>query len=115
MPATQGLEGSRAEVHVIHSSLVRPMLFAGVEPAVAVLEVTAVFGLLFVVGVHAVTVLLALLYVTVVHSVMAWIARQEPQATILYVRSLGTRDFYAALAGIRARPTRTPPAISTGA
>ena len=79
---------------MIHASLYRPVLFAGVEPAMAVLEGTTAFALVFGVGLHVATVLLAVFYLTVVHGVFVWVARQDPQMTALYVRSLAIRDFY---------------------
>ena len=81
--------------HVIHASLIRPVLFAGAEPAVVIVETCVAFALVFVVGLHLVTVALALFWLTAVHSVMVWVAKQEPQMTSLYVRSLAGRDFYA--------------------
>ena len=93
---------SPPESHVIHSSLVRPVLFAGAEPAAVMVEVTAAFALVFGIGFHAVTVLLALFYLTTVHGFMVWVAAQDPQMTALYARSLGTRDFYPPHAGVRA-------------
>jgi type IV secretory pathway TrbD component len=98
MPDRERAPGTAAppayETHVIHASLHRPVLFAGAEPAVAVLEGTAAFALVFGVGLHVATLLLAAFYLTVVHAVMVWVAKQDPQMTVLYVRSLGSRDFY---------------------
>src|SRR5688572_29589960 len=90
------------EAHVIHASLYRPVLFAGAEPAVVVLEMTTAFALVFGIGLHVATVLLAAFYVTVVHSVMVWVAKQDAHMTALYVRSLSARDFYAPHAGLPA-------------
>lgn len=90
------------DTHVIHASLYRPVLFAGAEPAVVVLEMTTAFALVFGIGLHVATVLLAVFYVTVVHSVMVWVAKQDAHMTALYVRSLSARDFYAPHAGMRA-------------
>lgn len=82
------------EAHAIHTSLYRPVLFAGAEPAVVVLEVTTAFALVFGIGLHVATVLLAAFYLTAVHSVMVWVAKQDAHMTALYVRSLSARDFY---------------------
>ena len=90
------------EAHVIHASLYRPILFAGAEPAVVVLEMTTVFALVFGIGLHVATVLLAAFYLTVVHSLMVWVATQDPHMTTLYIRSLSARDFYSPHAGIHA-------------
>ena len=97
--------------HVIHASLIRPVLFAGAEPAVVIVETCVVFALLFVVGIHVVTVAIAAFWLTVVHSVMVWVAKQEPQMTALYVRSLSGRDFYAPLARAHMSTPTPRPAI----
>ena len=90
--------------HVIHGSLVRPALYAGAEPAVVMVEISVAFALVFVVGFHVITLLLALFWLTVVHSAMVWVAKQDPQMTTLYVRSLFARDYYLPHAGVRAAP-----------
>lgn len=103
-----------AEAHVIHASLYRPVLFAGAEPAVVVLEMTTAFALVFGIGLHVATVLLAVFYVTVVHSVMVWVAKQDAHMTALYVRSLSARDFYAPHASPRAPSPFVFPSIPRG-
>ncbi len=102
------------ETHAIHAALYRPVLFAGAEPAVVVLEVTTAFALVFGVGLHVATVLLAVFYLTVVHAVMVWVATQDPQMIGLYVRSLGARDFYPPHASVHAAPPPVHPAIPGG-
>jgi type IV secretory pathway TrbD component len=97
---------SRA-VHPIHISLIRPVLFAGAEPAVVIVETCVVFALLFVVGIHLATLAIAAFWLTVVHGTMVWISKQDPQMTILYVRSLFAHDFYAPHAQANA-PTLAP-------
>ncbi len=103
MPATRQAAGALAAPgetdgrasHVIHASLIRPVLFAGAEPAVVIVEGCVVFALLFLVGIHALTVAIAAFWLAVVHSGMVWVAKDEPMMTALYVRSLSGRDFYA--------------------
>jgi len=102
------------EVHRIHPALYRPVLFAGAEPTVVVLEVTTAFALVFGVGLHVLTVLLAVFYLTVVHAVMVWVATQDPQMIGLYVRSLSARDFYPAHASVHAAPPPVHPSIPQG-
>jgi type IV secretory pathway TrbD component len=102
------------ENHVIHASLYRPILFAGAEPAVVVLEMTTACALVFGIGLHLATALLAVFYLTVVHSVMVWIATQDPHMTALYVRSLSARDFYAPHAGVSAPSPAVAPSIPRG-
>jgi type IV secretory pathway TrbD component len=85
---------SEPEAHRVYTSLYRPLLFAGAEPAAVVVELSTAFALVFGIGMHVATVLLALFYLTVVHSVMVWVARQDAHMSMLYVRSLSARDFY---------------------
>jgi type IV secretory pathway TrbD component len=95
-------------VHAIHASLFRPVLFAGAEPALVVVEVSTAFALVFGVGLHVATVLLAVFYLTVIHAVMVWVAKQDPHMTVLYVRSLASRDFYPPQGSVRGTPPVHP-------
>ena len=90
--------------HVIHASLVRPALYAGAEPAVVMVEISVAFALIFVVGFHLATILLASFWLTAVHSTMVWVAKQDPQMSTLYERSLFAQDYYPAHAGVHAAP-----------
>lgn len=100
-----------AETHPFHPSLSRPVLFAGAEPAAAVLEVLTAGGLLFGVGFHVASILLAAFYLTVVHGLMVWIAAQDPQMSQLYLRSLAARDYYPAHGAVGASLTPVRPSI----
>ena len=103
------------EEHHVHTSLYRPLLLAGAEPAVVVVEFTTAFALVFGIGMHVVTVLLALFYLTVVHSVMVWVARQDAHMSMLYVRSLSARDFYPPHSAIDAVSAPPKPSIPRSA
>lgn len=98
-------------VNPIHVSLIRPVLIAGAEPPVVILETCVVFALLFVVGIHLATLAIAAFWLTVVHGTMVWVAKQEPQMTTLYVRSLFGRDFYAPHARAHVLTPAPKPAI----
>ena len=109
--AESGVRTDGRTARVIHTSLIRPVLFAGAEPSVVIVETCVVFALLFIVGIHLITIAIALFWLTTVHGVMVWVAKQEPQMTALYVRSLFARDFYAPHA-LAQTPTPPPrPAI----
>jgi type IV secretory pathway TrbD component len=99
------------EEHPFHPSLVRPTLLAGVEPAAAALEVLTAGALVFGVGFHVATILLAGFYLTGVHAVMTWVAKQDPQMSQLYLRSLAARDYYPAHGRIGAPTRSVRPAI----
>lgn len=79
---------------IIHASLHRPVLFAGVEPAVAIAEGAISLGLLIVIGIHAVTLLLAIVYLGVVHGLAVRATVSDPAITAVYLRSLRFRDYY---------------------
>ncbi|HYM97076.1 MAG TPA: VirB3 family type IV secretion system protein [Candidatus Sulfotelmatobacter sp.] len=80
---------------VVHASLVRPMLYAGVERHVIAMEGTICLALVFGVGLRFATLALVVVVVAVVHPVMAWVTAKEPQATEIYVRAHAYRDHYA--------------------
>ena len=102
--ASGSLPQAAPATHVIHASLVRPALYAGAEPAVVMVEISVAFALIFVVGFHLATILLASFWLTAVHSTMVWVAKQDPQMSTLYVRSLFAQDYYPAHAGVHAAP-----------
>jgi type IV secretory pathway TrbD component len=99
------------ERHAIHASLFRPLLVAGAEPTAVILEGMTAGALIFGVGLHVATVALAAFYLVVVHTFMTWVARQDPQMSLLYIRSLTASDYYAPLADVRVRPLAARPAI----
>jgi type IV secretory pathway TrbD component len=106
LPSSSGLE-----LHVIHASLYRPVLFAGAEPGVVILEIATSFALVFGVGIHVATLALAAFYLTALHATMVSIAKDEPQMIALYVRSLAGHDFYFAHTRIHASPVAAKPSI----
>lgn len=79
---------------IIHASLHRPVLFAGVEPAVAITEGAATLGLVIIIGVHVITLVLATLYLGALHVLVARATASDPAITAVYVRSLRFRDYY---------------------
>ena len=114
MASTQPISDTM-DPHVIHLSLLRPVLIAGVEPEIAGVEAATVFALLFLVGLHVATILLAAFYLVVVHGVMAWVARQDPAMVRLYLRSLTARDFYPPHARTRGTVPPVRPCIPPSA
>ncbi len=99
------------EQHPVHTSLLRPVLFAGAEPAAVIVEGLAAGGLLLGVGFHVATIGLAIFYVTVVHAVMVRLASDDPEISQVYVRSLSGRDYYPAHARPTARELDVHPSI----
>jgi type IV secretory pathway TrbD component len=95
--------------HALHVSLVRPVLYFGVERPVVAFEGTLVAGLLFSVGPHLVTLIVAAIVVLVIHPTMAWLTARDPQITEVYLRSRAYADYYAPHVSVTSR--RTPPRV----
>jgi len=101
------------EHHPIHASLFRPMLVGGAEPAAVIVEVMTAGAVVFGIGLHFTTVALALFYLVVVHGVMVWVAKQDPQMSMLYMRSVTAKDYYTPLAAADAPCPAARPAIGS--
>jgi type IV secretory pathway TrbD component len=100
-------DGERFGSDAIHPSLVRPVLYLGVERPVIALEATFCAALLFGVGPNALTFLCVAVVVTVTHPVAVWLTARDPQAVELYLRSRAYADFHTPLAPSYA-PTPRP-------
>lgn len=94
--------------HRVHSSLVRPVLYMGVERPVIAFEGTLCLAMLFGVGVHLVTAGLIGVVVLVLHPSMVWLTARDAQATEVYIRSRAYADYCAphGAANTRGRPPR---------
>ncbi len=103
---------SSSNEHRVHAALYRPVLFVGVTPNLAVLEVTTLFALVFLVGLHLTTIVLVAVYLVVMHPVAVWVTAQDPQMLALYARSLGFRDFYWPHAPPHARTPAVRPSLT---
>lgn len=93
----------RATEHPLHVSLVRPILYFGVERPVIAFEATLVAGLVFSVGPHLATLLIAAIVVLVLHPTMVWLTARDPQITEVYLRSRAYADYYAPHASLASR------------
>lgn len=78
----------------LHASLVRPILVAGVEPRIVILEGTLVAALLLGVGLHTLTLLSAALIAFLLHPLLAQVSKRDPQALAIYVRATHYQPFY---------------------
>lgn len=100
--------------HIVHPSLYRTVLMAGVPPRYLIFEVSLSFALVFILGLHLATLLVTLVWTTVVHSLLAWACGLDPEVPQLYVRSLRGGDFYHPMPGLRTRPSAFEPALPYG-
>jgi type IV secretory pathway TrbD component len=99
------------EAHPIHSALHRPVLMAGVDRGLVIVEATLGTALLVMGGLNWRTLGAAALLALVLHPALAWATRADAAIAEVYVRSLGAQDFYPAAAAWRARPAAVRPAI----
>lgn len=97
--------------HPIHAALIRPVLFAGVEYAVAITEGTLVVALLVGVGLHLATMALATAILAVVHPVLVRLTARDPHATQVYLRSLRYADYYTPSAPLRSAHRPVSPSV----
>jgi type IV secretory pathway TrbD component len=85
---------SARERRKIHASLIRPVLFGGVERGVAVVLFAAGIGIPLFVGFHVLTLTIAFVFAVPMHALGVWMARRDPQMIAVYVRSISARDHY---------------------
>ena len=96
---------------MIHSALHRPVLMAGVDRGLVIVEATLVTALVVMGGLDWRTLSVAAVLVVVLHPAMAWATRGDAAIAEVYVRSLGAQDFYPPVGSWRARPAPVRPAI----
>lgn len=95
----------------IHPSLIRPVLLGGAERGVTVLSVSAGVGIPMFTGLHLVTIGIALLFAFALHTLGVWLARRDPQAVTVYVRSISAKDHYVPWGVRRLRSAAVRPSI----
>jgi type IV secretory pathway TrbD component len=78
----------------VHPSLVRPILVAGVEPRIVILEGTLVAALLLGVGLHLFTVAVACAIAFGLHPLLVRLSKNDPLALAVYVRAVRYQPFY---------------------
>jgi len=89
---SQGLETP------LHPSLVRPILLAGAERELVLLNAIVITALLLGIGPHPLTLITAALLATAGHSALVLAARFDPQIWRVYARHVVHRSFYPARA-----------------
>jgi type IV secretory pathway TrbD component len=79
---------------VLHRSLLRPILLAGAERRLVMINMTLIATLLLGVGLYPVTVISALLLATIGHWCLAQAAKADPMMTAIYLRHLRYDNVY---------------------
>ena len=95
----------------IHMSLTRPLLLAGAERELVLVNGTAIAALIFGVGFHWASVTVAVLLATAGHWALTRAAKHDPQLSRIYVRHVRYQEYYPACARVQARPGYVFPSV----
>jgi type IV secretory pathway TrbD component len=96
----------------IHSSLTRPLLLAGAERELVLINGTAIAALIFGVGFHWASVTVAVIFATIGHWVLTRVARHDAQMSRIYIRHVRYQEFYPARASAKAAPAYVFPSVA---
>lgn len=87
----------------IHPSLTRPILLAGADRILVLLNVTCIVMLIFGVGLHWITVIASLFLALVGHAVLIRVAKYDADFSKVYLRHLRFKTFYSAQSAVFSR------------
>ena len=97
--------------HAVRQSLVRPMLYLGVERTVIAVEATLCLALVCGAGPHLPTFAVCAFVVLAFHPTMAWLTAKDPLVVEAYIRSRAYRDFYAPQPAVQQPGRKAQPSI----
>ena len=96
----------------IHLSLTRPLLLAGAERELVLVNGTAIAALVFGVGFHWASVTMAIVLATAGHWGLTRAAKHDPQMSRIYVRHIRYQEYYPARASVHAAPGYVFPSMA---
>ena len=96
----------------IHLALTRPMLLAGAERELVLMNGTIIAALIFGVGFHWASLTMAVLLATVGHWGLTRGAKHDPQLSRVYVRHIRYQEYYPARAEVQAPPAWIFPSVA---
>src|SRR5438874_9256322 len=96
----------------IHLSLTRPLLLAGAERELVLVNGTIIAALVFGVGFHWASLTMAILLGTVGHWGLTRAAKHDPQLSRVYVRHIRYQEYYPARAAVQAPPAYVFPSVA---
>ena len=96
---------------ILHTSLIRPVVWAGADRRVVVPLWTGVLLLVLATPTHPLTLSLALLLGIVGHALLVRAAQADPYWFDIYWRTLHYRAFYPAHSSVSAPPSRVSPSV----
>jgi type IV secretion system protein TrbD len=95
----------------VHPSLIRPLLLAGAERELVLVNVVVIAALIFGVGFHWLSLLAALGLATAGQWLLVQAANRDPYLSRIYKRHLGYQGFYLAQASILAKAPPVRPSV----
>ena len=95
----------------IHRALTCPVLLAGADRRLVILNWTTIAALVLGVGFHWASCTVAFLLATVGHWALLKATKYDPYFRRIYVRQLSYQAFYPAQASVHAPPQRVFPAV----
>ena len=96
----------------IHLSLTRPLLLAGAERELVLVNGTLIAALIFGVGFHWTSLTMAILLATVGHWGLTRAAKHDPQLSRVYARHIRYQEYYPARAAVQAPPCYVFPSVA---
>ncbi len=100
-------------VSTIHQSLTQPILLAGAERQLAIVNWITAAALIFGGGLHWYTAAMGAFLLTVGHWALVQAANFDPQLSQVYVRHIRYQNHYPARAAISAAPPRIRASVPT--
>ena len=95
----------------LHSSLIRPLLLAGGERLLVMMNGLIIIMLLLGVGLNTFTIVTAILLATFGQWGLVQAAKADPQMSEIYRRHIRYRDFYPAQSSVQAKTPVIYPSI----
>ena len=96
----------------IHLALTRPLLLAGAERELVLVNGTIIAALIFGVGFYWASLTMAILLATVGHLGLTRAAKHDPQLSRVYVRHIRYQEYYPARAAVQAPPGYVFPSVA---
>jgi type IV secretory pathway TrbD component len=109
--AAGALDPVAPAAHAIRQSLVRPMLYLGVDRTVIAVEATLCLALICGAGPQLPSLAICAFVVLVLHPIMVWLTADDPLVVDIYMRSWTYRDFYLPHATIHQLARKPQPSV----
>jgi type IV secretion system protein VirB3 len=96
---------------LVHPSLIRPLLLAGAERELVLVNVVVIAALVFGVGLYWLSLVMAFGLATAGHWLLVQAANQDPYLSRIYKRHVEYESFYLAQASVRSKPRVVRPSV----